>query len=222
MQKLALAALAASSVMAGWGCATVRTWEDPAADKVEVLTKGAPRRPFTKLRELDFSLEKRDVLSPSLDDVIPELRRRAHAAGADAVTNIRWRVRGGGDLVIYQVQATAIAYDKPAQGSPGGPASAANAAASPAAQAQGQDEIEVFAAPPPGRALRPVSHLDLYVEKKGSGDPKLEDVLPELRRQARLSGAEAVTDVQWTLQEKSGPAVYHVTATGVVFDAPAK
>ena len=67
------------------------------------------------------------------------------------------------------------------------------------------------------RPFTSVSKLDLYVEKQSQGEPRLEDFVADLRRQARLSGARAVVDVEWTLNGGSPSSVYHVTATGITW-----
>ena len=213
-------ALALAALLAGAGCATLRARADSASE-VEVFTQGAPNRPYAKVCELKFYLEKRSTGPNSLDDVLPELRRRARAAGADAVIDVQLRTRGSGEAVVYKVTATGVAYEKPGKGA----ASPTEQGAAPPTEQGGAPpaarEVDVLVAGAPTRPVRAVGKLDFYVEKKSAGGGTLDDVLPELRRQARLSGAEAVSDVKWTLQAgEGGGGSYHVTATCLVYEPP--
>jgi uncharacterized protein YbjQ (UPF0145 family) len=219
-------AFALAALLATAGCTTLRARADPA-EQVEVFTKGAPTRPYSSVAELNFYQEKRGGGPDSLDDVLPELRRRARAAGADAVIGVTLRTRGSGEAVIYRVTATAIAYERPAK-EPGQQSGSASPAASPPTPAghapaerpaQPEREVDVIVAGAPGRPVREVARLDFYVEKRSAGGGTLDDVLPELKRQARMSGAEAVSDVKWTLSDagEGSAGVYHVTATCLAY-----
>jgi uncharacterized protein YbjQ (UPF0145 family) len=188
------------------GCSIVSP--RPQADErpVEIFTSGAPKRPFAKVSKLDLYVEKWGRGEPSVDDFRPELTREARLSGADAVVDLEWTLKGTPDNGVYHVKGTGVAYlahageRAPGEVAPG--------------------DVEVLSGAPE-RPYAKVSSLDLYVEKKAGGKPSLEEVLPELKRQARLSGAEAVIDVQWTLRGTKDAGVYHVTATGIAYSEPA-
>ena len=84
---------------------------------------------------------------------------------------------------------------------------------------QNQD-IVVFREGGPERPFVKVSRLDVHLEKThfiGSG---FEDALPELKRQARLSGAEAIIEIQERSSMVGETRIYHVTATGIRYREP--
>ncbi len=231
MRKVTLALAAAATVT---GCSVLQPRDGSADRKVDVFMNGKPQKPFSTLSEIDLYVEKPSRGPATPDEFMPALEKRARAAGADAVYDVRWELRGGQDVGIYRVHATAASYDKPGAAAaaknpppPSPPASPAAALpAQPAAQgppilsAVDAQDIEVFASGRPARPFTTVSRLDLYVEKRTPGDPSSDDVMPELKRQARLSGAEAVVDVHWSLQSRPSGGVYHVTATGIAYSAP--
>ncbi len=199
MRKLPLC-LAAALALAGCSMFSHR----PEADErpIEIITSGAPKKPFKKVARLDFHVDKWSSKDPpSMADFRSELVSRARLVGADAVTDIDWTLKGTPETGIYHVVANAISYRVP-------PEEAAPRAA--------PEEIEILTGAPT-RPYAKVSSLDLYIEKKTAGEPSLEEILPEIKRQARLSGAEAVMDVQWTLREGR---VYHVSGTGISYSAP--
>ncbi len=181
-------------------CSSVPARPGGEERRVEVFSSGHPTRPFTEVCRLSLNLEKKSSGEPTLEDILPEVKHRASMCGADGIIDLEWGVRGASEAIIYRVKATAIAFAK--SGETLGPA--------------GEREVEVLAAGDPTRRLAKACNLDLYVEKTRSGDPSLDDVLPEVKRQARLCGANAVIDVQWTIQGAGQASVYHVTATGVV------
>lgn len=198
--------LAAALALAG--CSALSPRRNPDEKPIEIVKGGAPKKPFVKVGRLDFHVDKGSSNDPpSMEDFRAELESRARSAGADAVMDIDWTLKGTPDAGIYHVMATAISYRVPT------PGPAAEARAAPA-------EVAVLT-DPPARPFTKVSSLDLWVEKKAPGDGSLEEVLPELKRQARLSGAEAVIDVHWKLGGGPDALVYHVTATGIAFSAPA-
>jgi uncharacterized protein YbjQ (UPF0145 family) len=204
MRKLVLLAAA----MAAAGCSSVPRRSGGEERNVEIFTSGHPTRPFTEVCRLNVYLEKTRTGQPTLEDVLPEVKRRAALCGADAIIDVDWKLRGTSDAGIYQVKATAIAFSKT---SGLGPAK--------------DREIEVLGASDAQRPFTRACNLDLYVEKTTPGEPALQEVLPEVKRQARLCGANAVAEVQWTLQGAGDARVYHVTAVGVVLtekEPPAK
>jgi hypothetical protein len=76
-------------------------------------------------------------------------------------------------------------------------------------------EIEVFTSGEPQKPFVKVSRLDVHLEKSVFATSTLQDALPELKRQARLSGAHAIMDVQELRSSVGETRIYHVTATGV-------
>ncbi len=70
----------------------------------------------------------------------------------------------------------------------------------------------------PPKAFERVSRLDVHLERTGFSQTDLEWALPELKRQACLSGADAIIEIQ---ERSSGfrfeNRAYHVTATGIKF-----
>jgi len=76
-------------------------------------------------------------------------------------------------------------------------------------------EVEVLGAGAPTRPFVKVSRLDVHFEKTAFATSTLEEALPELKRQARLSGAEAITDIEELRSAIGETRIYHVTATGI-------
>ncbi len=76
-------------------------------------------------------------------------------------------------------------------------------------------EIEVLVSGEPQRSFLKVSRLDVHLEKSVFATSALQDALPELKRQARLSGAHAIMDIQERRSSVGETRIYHVTATGV-------
>jgi hypothetical protein len=76
---------------------------------------------------------------------------------------------------------------------------------------------EIFRDRVPGREFSRVSRIDVHMERTLFRQPSFQDAIPELRRQACLSGAEAVVDIE----EREGALVenrsYHVTGFGVKY-----
>jgi hypothetical protein len=70
----------------------------------------------------------------------------------------------------------------------------------------------------PQKAFARVSRLDVHIEKTGFAQGDFESALPELKKQACLSGADAIIDIQ---ERSTGfrfeNRAYHVTATGIKF-----
>ena len=134
MRKL-LVALAVAFTASG--CALLRPL-DSDADYIEVFEYGVPASPFTKVADLAFWVPKSGMGEPTIDDILPELRDRAKHAGADAVVDVHWTLRGTKDFGSYQVTATGIAYPHAAaQVAPSGTGSSRAASVDPAPAAQG-------------------------------------------------------------------------------------
>lgn len=74
--------------------------------------------------------------------------------------------------------------------------------------------VEIFRSDPPERAFRRISRIDVHLEHR-LGMPGLDTALPELEQQARLSGAEAIIEIEETRRWYGEVGIYHVTATGI-------
>ncbi len=194
-----------AAIVALAGCSTLSNRSQPGEPPIEIL-KSPPTKPFAKVGRIDFHVEKWGKGEPSMDDFKPELVSHARAKGADAVMDLDWTLKGTAEAGIYHVVATAITYRVPS-----GPAPEAHTV--PA-------EVAVLT-DPPARPFTKVSSLDFWAEKKTAGEGSLEEVLPEIKRQAALSGAQAVVDVHWTLAGPADGRVYHVIATGIAYSGPA-
>jgi hypothetical protein len=67
----------------------------------------------------------------------------------------------------------------------------------------------------PDKPFNRIARLDVHLEKTGFVKSGLEDALPELKKQARQAGADAVIEIQEIRSQILETMVYHVTATGV-------
>jgi hypothetical protein len=80
--------------------------------------------------------------------------------------------------------------------------------------------IEVFRNQQPEKEFIRISRLDVHIEKThliGSG---FDEALPELNKQACLSGADAIIDVEESHSSHLETKIYHVTATGIKYKQP--
>jgi uncharacterized protein YbjQ (UPF0145 family) len=210
MPKLAACTAAALALA---GCSALSHQRKADEKPIEIIASGAPTKPFMKIGRIDFHVEKwASKDAPSMDEFRPDLLEQARLAGADAVMDVEWELKGTAETGVYHVTATAISYRVPRE-----PATPRPAPQGAQKTAPGDVEILTDA---PARPFKKVSSLELYVEKKGKGEPSFEDVLPELKRQARLSGAQAVVNVEWNVGGPADAPVYHVTATGISYTAP--
>jgi hypothetical protein len=70
----------------------------------------------------------------------------------------------------------------------------------------------------PQKAFERVSRLDVHLERTGFAQADLDSALPELKKQACLSGADAIIEIE---ERSTGfrfeNRAYHVTATGIKF-----
>lgn len=77
--------------------------------------------------------------------------------------------------------------------------------------------VAIFKETPPQKAFERTSRLDVHIEKTHFLDSDFESALPELRKQACLSGADAIIDIQERSTRHLENRAYHVTATGIKF-----
>lgn len=82
----------------------------PENFEVQVFLKGAPQRPFVKISRLDVHSEKTSYSGPSLDALLPELKKQARLSGADAIIEIRERLSWVTETRVYNVTGTGIRY----------------------------------------------------------------------------------------------------------------
>ncbi len=75
--------------------------------------------------------------------------------------------------------------------------------------------VEVFATGEPSRPYVRVARLDAHLEKTGFMPSNLAEALPELKRQARRAGCDAIVEITERHSEILETRVYHVTAIGV-------
>ena len=76
-------------------------------------------------------------------------------------------------------------------------------------------QVEVFRVEPPTRPFERITRLDVHLEKAFFVGSSLESALPELKKQARLSGADAIIDIRESSSMVGETKIYHVTATGI-------
>ena len=74
--------------------------------------------------------------------------------------------------------------------------------------------VEVFRDGLPDKPFNRIARLDVHLEKTGFVRSGFEDALPELKKQARQAGADAVIEIQEIRSQILETMVYHVTATG--------
>lgn len=75
-------------------------------------------------------------------------------------------------------------------------------------------DVQVFQETPQRSFVR-ISRLDVHLEKTYLIGSSLDDALQELKKQARLSGADAIVDVKEYFSRVGETKMYHVTATGI-------
>ena len=82
----------------------------PEGYKIEVFRTGIPDRPFIKIARLDVHIEKTHFIGSNFEDALPELKKQARLAGADAIIDIQERTSRVLETKVYHVTATAIRY----------------------------------------------------------------------------------------------------------------
>lgn len=77
-------------------------------------------------------------------------------------------------------------------------------------------DVEVFGpGASPGQCVR-VSRLDVHIEKTMFAGSTLEEALPALKQEARLSGADAITEIEEHTSVRAETRMYHATAVGLL------
>ncbi len=75
--------------------------------------------------------------------------------------------------------------------------------------------VEVFRSGIPQVPFKRIARLDVHLEKSGFVKPTFEEALPELEKQARQAGADAIIEIDERPSQILETMVLHVTATGV-------
>jgi len=83
-------------------------------------------------------------------------------------------------------------------------------------------KVEVFRESIPNRPFVRISRIDVHLEKTGLIPSSFEEVLPELKKQAQLSGADAVVEIREGHSRVGETRIYHVTATGIHYTVGAQ
>jgi len=78
--------------------------------EVAVFESALPARTFERVARLDVRMEMPASKDASLQDAMPELKRQARRAGADAIVDIRQQRSKVGDTTLFQVSAMGIRY----------------------------------------------------------------------------------------------------------------
>lgn len=76
-------------------------------------------------------------------------------------------------------------------------------------------DVQILRDETPQRPFVRISRLDVHLEKTHFISSSLDDALPELKKQARLSGADAIIAIQEYSSMMGETRIYHVTATGI-------
>lgn len=77
---------------------------------VEIHRDRLPTRPYTRVGRLDVHLEQTAFRKPTFEQALPELERRARAAGAEAIIEIREQRSQLNETMIYHITATGIRF----------------------------------------------------------------------------------------------------------------
>jgi len=77
--------------------------------------------------------------------------------------------------------------------------------------------VEVFQGDPPSKPFTEIARLDVHLENAFFAHPSLKEALPELQRQARLSGADAIIKIVERKSFLNETGVLHVTATAIKY-----
>jgi hypothetical protein len=77
---------------------------------VEVFREGVPNKPFNRIARLDVHLEKTGFVKSDFVEALPELKKQARQAGADAVIEIEEKRSQILETMVYHVTATGVRY----------------------------------------------------------------------------------------------------------------
>ena len=77
--------------------------------------------------------------------------------------------------------------------------------------------VEVFRTGSPSKSFVKISRIDAHLEKSHFIKSDFEDALPELQKQACLSGADAIIEIQERSSSVLETKIYHVTTAGIKY-----
>jgi len=80
--------------------------------EVAVFESVLPSQAFERIARIDVQMEMSTSAEASLQDAIPELKRQARRAGADAIIDIRLKRSKSGEITVFQVSAMGIRYSQ--------------------------------------------------------------------------------------------------------------
>jgi hypothetical protein len=78
-------------------------------------------------------------------------------------------------------------------------------------------EVEIFKAGAPDKAYALISKLNVHLEKTFFISSDFESAAKELKRQACLSGADAIIDLKETSSSYLETKIYNVSGTGICY-----
>lgn len=76
-------------------------------------------------------------------------------------------------------------------------------------------EIAMFEEGLPSGPFKRIARLDVHLEKTGFVISSLKDATPELKKQARLAGGDAIVEIREQRSSVGETRIYHVTATTI-------
>ena len=77
--------------------------------------------------------------------------------------------------------------------------------------------VQIFREKEPDRPFERISRIYVHLEKTHFISSDFDDALPKLQKEARLSGADAVIDINERKSSVGETQIYHVTAIGIKF-----
>ena len=76
-------------------------------------------------------------------------------------------------------------------------------------------DVQIFRNEIPQRPFMRIARLDVHLEKSHFMGSTFDDSLPELKKQARLAGADGIIEIREINSRVGETRIYHVTATGI-------
>ena len=76
-------------------------------------------------------------------------------------------------------------------------------------------EVAVFESVLPEQAFERIARIEVAMQMPSSAEPSLQDALAELKRQARLAGADAIVDIRLARSTTGAVMRFQVNATGI-------
>jgi uncharacterized protein YbjQ (UPF0145 family) len=76
-------------------------------------------------------------------------------------------------------------------------------------------EVAVFESVLPSQSFERIARIDVQMEMSASAEATLKDAIPELKRQARLAGADAIIDIRLQRSKAGESTLFQVSAMGI-------